>query len=115
MLYYIKMLDVDKLKVYENKHFKNLHRVGVHPDGTCLIHSFLYLTDQNYRKLSVSDKHTEGINYRTNLAAIILKALKSKAKHTKRIRTFFEHIENFIDKDEYPTLEKYVENFIANP
>ena len=115
MLYYIKMLDVDKLEVYENKHFKNLYRVGVHPDGTCLIHSFLYLTDPNYRKLSVANKHTEGINYRTKLASIILKALNSKAKHTKRIKSFFENIDAFIDKDEYPTMEKYIETFIADP
>lgn len=111
----IKMLDVDKQKVYENKHFKNLYRVGVQPDGTCLIHSLLFLTDSNYRKLSVSNKHTEGINYRIKLASLILKALKSKAKHTKRIKSFFENIDAFINKDTYPTLEKYVENFIADP
>ena len=55
-----KLLKVDKQVVFDNKHFKNLYRVGVHGDGTCLIHSFLYLTNPNYRKLSGTNKHIEG-------------------------------------------------------
>ena len=102
------ILDVDTEKFYENKYLKNLYKIGVHGDGTCLIHSFLYLMESKYRKLSVSNKHIEGLRYRKELVKVIVKSLSSNAKYRKRIKDFFKNVYDTLDHDEYPDIESYI-------
>uniref|UniRef100_A0A6C0BQD9 OTU domain-containing protein n=1 Tax=viral metagenome TaxID=1070528 RepID=A0A6C0BQD9_9ZZZZ len=109
------ILDVDTEKVYENKYLKNLYKIGVHGDGTCLIHSFLYLMESKYRKLSVSNKHMEGLRYRKELVKVIVKSLSSNAKYRKRIKDFFKNVYDTLDHDEYPDIETYIHTKLEDP
>jgi len=72
----------NKLIVYEtvsnDVDYKTIQRIGnisirkIEADGTCLIHSLLYLICPTYGKLSLSDQQRVGIAFRIQLAENLL-------------------------------------------
>ena len=104
------MLDIDTTDIYTNKYYQNLYRVGVHADGTCLIHSFLFLTDEKYRKLSIEEKKIVGHEYRDELGNILL-----SKKINKHIKLFIDSVSKIVISDGYSSLQEYVNNVVKKP
>ena len=90
---------VDQIKQLDVKNFGNVFVAGVHGDGSCLIHAFLYLFSESYRNLSPDEKKIEGVRYRMELGKTLLKSLKSKTK-------YFQHLADFLNNDVAPFLDK---------
>lgn len=109
------MSDVDVIKKFDNKHIKNLCVAGVHGDGSCMIHSFLYLFNSKYREMSAEEKRVFGRTYRTGLSTDLLKNViksKSKSKKSIQIRKFFKNIEPTLETNDIQT---YIEQVMMDP
>jgi hypothetical protein len=111
----VDILDVDTVTAFENQHIDNLYVSGVHGDGSCMIHSFLYIIDAKYRELDNENKRIYGRKYRTNLVEDILnKVIKSKSKSKKnvRIRKFFEDLKPTLKNED---IETFITEELSNP
>lgn len=108
------MLNSFKINKFENHHIKDLYVSEVHGDGTCMIHSALYLYNEKYRNSKEKDRQSLGQQFRINLANILIHAIKKKPK-TKSVKSylsFFKNIEPTLpDQD----VLSYVENVVKNP
>lgn len=109
------MVHVDTIEPVNMPHFEKMYKIGVHGDGSCLIHSFLYLTDGKYRKLSIEEKQVEGSRYRVEWGKTLLNALQSDSKHLKHMGDFLRNeISPFLDSDEFASIEEFIETEIMN-
>ena len=109
------MVHVDTIEPVNMPRFAKMYKIGVHGDGSCLIHSFLYLTDEKYRNLSTSDKQVEGLRYRVEWGKTLLNALQSNSKHLKHMGDFLRNdIAPFLDSDEFDSIEEFIETEIMN-
>ena len=104
------MLDVDTVEKFIFPDLDNVYKIGVHADGSCLIHSFLYSTDPSYRDLSVQDKKIEGKRYRKEFGKLLLKSLKPNPKdHLKEIANYLrDDVEPKLDVTEFKNVETYI-------
>lgn len=115
------MLDVDTVERYDNIVFNNLSRVGVHGDGTCLIHSYLYLTNAKYRNLNRANKKIEGQRFRRSLAQMLLDIVEDRQSNgtDKRIKRFLkekvEPVVVFDGEDGYSSLSEYILKELGQP
>ena len=108
-------LDVNKVEVLHNKHFKNIYRVGTNADGTCLIHSFLFVTSKRYRDLNKDEQKAYGQNYRKQLARYLLKVMKDPKSHNSHLKTFLEEQIYPIIQDRYESIQAYLKHNINDP
>lgn len=119
MFAYIKMVHVDTIELLNMPHFQtiDMYKIGVHGDGSCLIHTILYLTDKKYRKLSTEDKQKEGHRYRIELANNLLDSLSNPTdKHLKYLGDFLNtEISPFIDTDKFTSINEYIEKEFKDP
>ena len=109
--------DIDsnlQINKFQNHHIKDLYVSEVHGDGSCMIHSALYLYNQKYREMSDHEKQTTGRRFRINIADVVLDAVnnKRKSKKLKSYRTFFENAIPTLPNED---LESYLQNVLKNP
>lgn len=108
-------LDVNQIEVLHNKHFKSVYRIGTNGDGTCLIHSFLFVTSKKYRELNKTEQRVYGQNYRKQLARYLLKVVKNPKTHNSHLKTFLEEQIYPIIQDRYKSIQVYLKDNINDP
>jgi hypothetical protein len=83
-----------------------LRKIYTVPDGTCLIHSFLQCTSENYRRIPQENRSIVGETFRTNFLPIILETNKN---------SFPDHLFNsLILEDKENPKYTYINNLIRD-
>ena len=122
------MSEVTTSRHFTHSILKNLQQYDVPGDGTCLIHSFLFLTDAKYRALETAEERERvGVEYRKNLAHTLLDILRApkKNQYQKEITSYLNtDIAPTLTKESFPenlpndveyTIENYITYVIADP
>lgn len=122
------MSEVNTSRHFTHSILKNLQQYDVPGDGTCLIHSFLFLTDAKYRALETAEERERvGVEYRKNLAHTLLDILSApkKNQYQKDITSYLNtDIAPTLTKESFPenlpvdveyTIENYITHVIADP
>ena len=91
------MLNLHSFKInkFENHHIKDLYVSEVHGDGSCMIHSALYLYNEKYRLSKPDDQQSIGRQFRVNIANILIDAIKTKPKN-KSVKTYLSYFQVYL-------------------
>uniref|UniRef100_A0A6C0CU20 OTU domain-containing protein n=1 Tax=viral metagenome TaxID=1070528 RepID=A0A6C0CU20_9ZZZZ len=110
------MLNLHSFKInkFENHHIKDLYVSEVHGDGSCMIHSALYLYNEKYRLSKPDDQQSIGRQFRVNIANILIDAMKTKPKN-KSVKTYLSYFKNIAPTLPNEDVMGYLENVLKNP
>lgn len=108
------MLNSFKINKFENHHIKDLYVSEVHGDGSCMIHSALYLYNQKYRSSKPDDQKSIGRQFRINIANILIDAIKTKPKN-KSVKTYLSYFNNIAPTLPDEDVLGYLENVLKDP
>lgn len=110
------MLNLPSFKInkFENHHIKDLYVSEVHGDGSCMIHSALYLYNEKYRSSKPDDQKSIGRQFRINIANILIDAIKTKPKN-KSVRTYLSYFNNIATTLPNEDVLAYLEKVLKDP